>query len=272
MKTQLLTSLSNPRIKEIVDLRDGSFRRTSGFFVIDGYREVLLAVEAGMVLSGLYLCKGFLSNIEEKTVIGLASKRSIPLFEVSEKVYSKAAYGKRNEGLIAVAKQRYTPLIEIMPKADALIVVAQGLEKPGNLGAMLRSADAVGADAFIISDSITDIYNPNVVRSSLGTIFSTVLCVSSCAEAIPWLREKKIKIICADPKSRISYASLDYTHPCAIVLGSEKKGLNGIWIDSADYSASIPMRGKADSLNVSVAQAVFLFEALRQRTRITTNY
>ena len=265
MKKEIITSTANRRVKELVNLREARYRKQKKLFIIEGCRELQLALLSGINIAEIYFCPDLFGRSAEDEIIGLALRRKIPVFEVSKKVYSKIAFGSRQEGLIAVAREKKSSLSNVRLNGNALIVVVEAIEKPGNLGAMLRTADAAGVDAFIVADPLTDIYNPNVVRSSLGTLFTTRVLEATSKEVISWLKANKIKIICGCVGAKTPYASVDFRGPSAVVLGSEEKGLQSIWRDNADYQAAIPMKGKADSLNVSAAEAIFLFEALRQR-------
>lgn len=258
----MLTSPHNPRIKEALSLRDSDNRKKSGLFIIEGRRELRLALDSGIEVLEVFFCPELL-GISDLT--SWLDKRGISICEVSPRVYDKIAFGNRKEGVLAVARQPKLSLADFKLKNNSLLVVLEKIEKPGNLGAIVRTADASGMDAVIASDSAIDIYNPNAVRSSLGAIFTTKVFCAQAKEIIPWLRANNIKIICAVPQAGLLYTGANFREPCAIVLGSEDKGLGDIWKDSADSQVSIPMAGKLDSLNVSTAAGVLLYEAIRQR-------
>jgi len=261
----MITSVANQKIKDVVKLRDSLSRRKSNLFIIEGHREIVLALTAEIVIKELYVCKEFFKNRKEEEIIVCSENKNSIIYQVNHKVYEKIAYGNRREGLIAVAQQPKYKLNDIKLAANPFLLIAERIEKPGNLGAILRTIDAAGFDGLIAVDSLTDVYNHNLVRSSLGTIFVKPIITTSSQELLEWLKKQDIAIICADPIGSVTYSSIDFKKPTALVLGSEKKGISSFWKDHADTIASIPMKGKADSLNVSVTAAVFIFEALRQR-------
>lgn len=258
----MLTSPNNPRIKELIKLRKAGSRRETKEFLIEGRQELRIALGANITIKEVYFCLQFFADNE---LLLEAQNKGIALYEVNEKVYNKIAYGSRREGLIAVAREQKLSLADVKLKAHSLLVVVEHIEKPGNLGAIIRSADAAGADAVIVTDALCDIYNPNVVRSSLGAIFSVMVIKAQNQELLLWLKEHRIKSICACVEAELAYTSVDFTAGSAIILGSEEKGLSGLWKKEADCRVSIPMAGKVDSLNVSAAASILLFEAVRQR-------
>lgn len=258
----MLTSLHNPKIKEAVNLRESDYRKKSGLFLIEGRREFKLALTSQIEIKDVFLCLEFLEITDLPVEL---KKKGIITCEVSSEVYNKIAFGNRKEGIVAIAREPRLSLTDLKLKNNSLLIVLEKIEKPGNLGAIVRTADASGADAVIASDSIIDIYNPNAVRSSLGALFTTQVVGAQAKEIIPWLRSNSIKIICALPRGDSSYTAVNFRESCAIVLGSEDKGLGDLWKDNADYRVRIPMLGKSDSLNVATAAGVLLYEALRQR-------
>ena len=262
----ILTSINNPRIKEVKNLRESVARRASGFFIIEGCRELSLALEAGIAITSFYFCPEFLGNDIHGQLLARIRNTKVAIFEVSKQVYEKIAYGNRREGLLAVAKRPHLNLSETRCKAVPFVVIAEHIEKPGNLGALVRTADGAGADMVIAADSVTDTYNPNAVRSSRGAVFTIPVVNTSSEEALRWLKKNNIKIIAALIEAETVYTDIDFKKPFAIVLGSEDKGLSALWKDNADYRVRIPMAGKADSLNVSASAAIVLFEAVRQRS------
>lgn len=261
----MLTSPANQKVKDLVKLRNASFRRKTKLFIIEGCREIFLALEAKVAIKEIYFCKDLLKDSDQDNLVKVIDSKEINLSEVSPKVYEKMAYGNRREGIIAVARRPEYKLKDIQLSSNPLLVVAEAVEKPGNLGAILRTVDAAGCDGLVVADSSSDIYNHNVVRSSVGAVFSHPVIAASSPEIAAWLKNNNINIICADPSGNSDYSSIDFRRPTAIILGSEEKGLSRFWKDKADSLVSAPMKGKADSLNVSVAAAVFIFEALRQR-------
>ncbi len=263
MSRDFIASPNNPRIKEIVKLRDAAYRKEKGLFVIEGLREVKLALRAGFKAREIYLCPEFL-DIRQKADFDF-NARDTETFELDKKAYEKIAFGQRKEGVIAVAKDPGIGLKDIKIKPKSLIVVLEGLEKPGNLGAVARSADAAGVCALIAADTRVDIYNPNVIRSSIGAVFSVKTLKESSSKVIAWLKANKIKIISAVVGADRDYTQVDFNQSLAIVLGSEEKGLSRIWRDNSDYQVCLPMAGEVDSLNVAVTGGILLYEALRQR-------
>lgn len=253
----MITSKSNPKIKNVVKLQKSSERREQNRIIIEGRREIERAVACGFVVDTLFICKEILSakvNIEANTIE-----------EVSLEVFEKIAYREGSDGLLAVAIPKYADLKDFKPKKNPLIIVLETVEKPGNLGAVMRTADAAGVDAVIIADPRTDLFNPNAIRASIGTIFSVPLFSCSSEECIEWLKANDIKIYCTYLKASIDYLEADFREGSAIVMGTEATGISDIWVEAADQNLIIPMNGIADSLNVSVTTAIVVFEAIRQR-------
>lgn len=263
MLRDFISSPNNPRIKEIVKLRDAAYRKEEGLFIIEGLREVKLALRAGFKFREIYLCPEFLDSCQKADLESNAWKAEV--IELDKKAYERIAFGQRKEGVIAVAKDPGIGLKDIKIKPKSLIMVLEGLEKPGNLGALARTADAAGVDALIAADTRVDIYNPNVIRSSLGAVFSVKTLKESSSKVIDWLKENRIRIVSAVVGADRDYTQVDFNQSAAIVLGSEEKGLSRIWRDNSDYQAGLPMAGEADSLNVAVTGGILLYEALRQR-------
>ena len=251
-----ITSLQNPKVRKLLLLQQkSSERRDSGLFVVEGRRELMHCQEAGYEIDTVF------------TVDGDVDVRAGRVFRVTPAVYEKMAYRGGTEGVIAEVRTRKTGLNDLNLGEQPLIVVLESVEKPGNLGAVLRSADAAGVDAVIVCDPLTDLYNPNLIRSSLGGIFSvpTVACTSG--EAIAWLKSKGIRILTAQLQDSSLYYDTDMKGATAIVMGTESTGLTDIWRRAADAHIRIPMLGALDSLNVSVSAAILMFEAVRQRQK-----
>ena len=253
----MITSKSNPKIKNVVKLQKSSERREQNRIIIEGRREIERAVACGFIVDTLFICNDIL-----KESFNIAANY---VEEVTLEVFEKIAYREGSDGLLAVAIPKYADLKSFKPKKNPLIIVLETVEKPGNLGAIMRTADAAGVDAVIIADPRTDLYNPNAIRASIGTIFSVPLFACSSEECINWLRENDIKIYCTYLKASIDYLEADFRQGSAIVMGTEATGISGIWVDAADQNLIIPMNGIADSLNVSVTTAIVVFEAIRQR-------
>ena len=255
-----ITSPGNPRIRNLVLLQEKSReRRKQNLIVVEGFREVCIAMDAGYVIREVYYCPEVgeldLSRLPSNTIVTYISR---PVFE-------KLAYREGSDGFIAVLEPRLHKLDDIKLRDNPLIVILESVEKPGNLGAILRTADAVNADAVIICDPLTDIHNPNVIRSSIGCVFSRQIVACSSSEARKWLKENGITTYAAELTASERYDTCDYQKPTAFVMGTEADGLTETWIKFCDHRIIIPMLGSIDSLNVSVSTAVLLFEAMRQR-------
>lgn len=262
--TEEIKSLKNPKVKEAAFLNDRRHREKTGLFLIEGEREIRMAMEGGADIFRLFYCKENFSGSEDK-ILKRASAKKIELISVTPQVFQKMVYREKSSGLLAVAKQHKKNLKDIHLSKTPLLIVVENAEKPGNLGAIFRSADAAGVDGVIICGEGTDIYNPNVVRASMGTVFTVASAESSAKEIIAWLRQKKISIAAAVPDSGIPHFRADLSGSCAIVMGGEHEGLRSELLNAAGLKISIPMKGAADSLNLSAATAVIIYEALRQR-------
>lgn len=260
----LISSLQNPRVKEAVALRERRAREKSGLMLVEGYHELALAVRAAMKPTAVFYCPERLRD-EEFELLEVLRNDRIPLVEVTMTVLSKMAYREHPDAWLAIAPIPKRTLSELQLPAKALVVVAESIEKPGNLGAILRSADAAGADALIVCDRATDIYNPNVVRASKGTIFRVPVVEATSAETLSFLRDRGIYIAAATPAGKIDYWDADLQQSVAIAVGTEKEGLSHLWMEGADAQVTVPMSGTVNSLNVAQALTLFLFEARRQR-------
>ena len=263
---QSITSAQNPKIKDFLALQEKSrLRREKGLFVVEGRRELLHCLEAGFSPRTIFVCEEILGAGEMEAVLGAAGE-GCTVFSVSANVYDRMAYRSGTEGVTAIMQARNLRLEELrFRNEEPLIVVVEAVEKPGNLGAILRSADAAGADAVIVCAPLTDLYNPNLIRASIGAVFSVPVVAASSAETIEWLRSRGVTIYTAQLQDSSWYYDCDMKKATAIVMGTEATGLTGIWREAADRHIRIPMLGKLDSLNVSVSAAVLLFEAVRQR-------
>lgn len=281
---ETITSLQNPRVKEVTALQSSSsLRREKGLFVVEGLREVERCVENGFRLRSVFYCPGICRHLPDS--FGRSSNFPTPsegvrIFEVSEAVYGKMAYRGGTEGILAVvcgsAQDRSLEALDLTlfggsgtkrpdPEYAPLIVVVESVEKPGNLGAMLRTADASGVSAVLVCDPHTDLYNPNLIRASLGGVFTRNIAVCTSEEAIAWLKSRGISILTAQLQDSELYYDTDMVRPTALVFGTEADGLTDIWRRAADAHIRIPMLGRIDSLNVSASMAVLCYEALRQR-------
>lgn len=257
-----ITSVQNPFIKSIIQLQEkAKARKQSGLFIIEGRREIQLATKGGYQIEQLL----FLPEMIAKEELLLISKNAVELIEISKEVYQKIAYRDTTEGVIAVAHAKSFLLSDLQLSENPLILVVESIEKPGNLGAMLRTADAAHIDAVLVADPKTDLYNPNMVRSSVGCLFTNQIAVGTTDEIIDFLDANSISFYSATLQNSTSYHTQDYTQPTALVVGTEASGLTQKWRDRATQNIIIPMQGEIDSMNVSVAAAILLFEAKRQR-------
>lgn len=261
---EIISSLQNPKIKNIVKLLSkNKERKAQGLFIIEGARELSLALAANYQIDSLFLCRELFSKTEYPDVL-----QTIPadkIHEVTLPVFEKIAYREGSDGLLTLAMAQPHTLENLKLSDNPFIIILESVEKPGNLGAILRTADAAKADAVIICDPLADFYNPNVIRSSVGCIFTvqTAACLSS--EALEWLHKNRITSYAAELNAANWYQDTDFRKPSAILMGTEADGLTDFWLENADTRIKIPMRGKIDSLNVSVSTAILTFEAMRQR-------
>jgi len=256
MNPEKITSLQNDRVKNLVRLQKSSERKSQNLILIEGWREINQAIDKEFQIEAFYL------NEDKNDEL---NKLSGKVFLLASNVFNKVAYREITEGIIAVAKPQFHSFDTIKLRENPLLVVLESVEKPGNLGALLRTAEAAAVDAVIVCDPLTDIYNPNVIRSSLGCVFSVPVVVCSNQDAIQYLKVKNIKSYAAELNASKRYDLIDFSQPAAIVLGTEATGLSDEWINAADEKIIIPMLGLHDSLNVSVSAAILVFEALRQR-------
>jgi TrmH family RNA methyltransferase len=264
----LISSSQNPKVKQVIHLRDRSERESSGQFLIEGYREVLRATEAGWKLEQLFICPELFLGVNELSLIEKISKAGTKIYTCAENPFRKMSYRDRPDGLIGIAAQRHLNLETLLKNKknhSPLYVVAEAIEKPGNLGTILRSSDAVGADGLIVCDRCTDIYNPNVVRASVGTLFTVPTVEAKGEEVLRWLKDQKIAIVAATPHATALFTDVDFKGPVAIAVGTEQLGLSERWMKEADLQVRIPMNGVADSLNVAMATTLLLYEVHRQR-------
>lgn len=261
MLEQKITSAQNPKIKLLQTLQKKSAeRRAQGLFVVEGVRELEHCLEAGYQLHAVFHCPDLLQQLPA----GVKAQQCA-CYEVTADLYAKIAYRATTEGIVAEVRERPLALEDLTLSEHPLIVVLESVEKPGNLGAVLRSADAAHADAVVVCDPLTDLYNPNLIRSSIGALF-TVPCVACTSEAcIRFLKEHGIRILTAQLQDSHLYYDTDMRQGTAIVMGTESTGLTDYWRKAADAHIRIPMLGRLDSLNVSVSAAILLFEAVRQR-------
>lgn len=266
-----ITSLQNPHVKNAVSLRDRRPRERQGKILIDGVRELGRAIGAGVALEEVFVCQSLAQGDEARQMLARLPGLGITVYDVTEPVFHKLAFGDRAEGVLGVARTPEVSLdqMKLSPQVDKvpLVVVLEGVEKPGNVGAVLRSADAAGADALVVADPRTDLFNPNAIRASLGTIFTVPVAAATSAETIAWLEHHGLAIFAAWVDGSVPYTEADFRRGSAIVLGSEAHGLTDAWRRPGIQAIRLPMLGVADSLNVSVTAAVLCYEALRQRSQ-----
>ena len=258
-----ISSIQNPFIKELLKLQDKSReRKKQGLFIIEGKREISLAIKGKYEITTLLFCEEYISIDEIKKI----SINNNELIAINKEVYKKLAYRDTTEGLIAVVKNKQFHLEDVQFKNKTpLILIAESPEKPGNIGALLRTADAANIDAVFIADPKTDLYNPNIIRSSVGCLFTNQIATGTSEEIIDFLKENKISVFATTLQNSNEYHKENYTEASAIVVGTEATGLSELWRDNATQNINIPMQGAIDSMNVSVAAAIVIFEAKRQR-------
>lgn len=265
MRTEL-TSPANPKVKYVVKLRSCSTREETGDMIVEGFRECRRALDNGYRPRAMFHCPElYLKNENERRLVDDAERAGADVFLCSKSAFVKMAYKERPDGLLMIGPHVSKRLSDLDLPPNALVVVTESIEKPGNLGTILRSADAAKVAAVIVCDRTTDIHNPNVVRASTGTMFSVPIVEASSEEAIAWLKARGFKILAATPHAEKLHFEVDLTGNVAIALGAEQYGLTQKWMDGAELRVRIPMLGLADSLNVSAAATILLYEAVRQR-------
>ncbi len=257
-----IESIHNPFVKHLIQLQSKSkTRKQTQTFLIEGLREISLALKGGYSIDSILFCAEILSIHQIKSIV----TGNTEFIEISSEVYKKLAYRDTTEGVLAVAQTKSLELNALKLSDNPLILVAEGIEKPGNIGALLRTADAASVDAVLIANPKSDLYNPNVVRASVGCVFTTNIGVGTTPEIAAYLKEHKVNIYCATLQEAVSYHTLDYTQPSALVVGTEATGVTDEFRALADKNIIIPMQGEIDSMNVSVAASILIFEAKRQR-------
>jgi len=261
-----IPSLKNPRVAAAVRLRDARGRQKSGLFLIDGLREIDRARRAGIDLVELFHCPARCPAGQTAAVEELLAQIDVPPLELSPAVFDRLAFGDRAEAVVATARTPRRRLGEFRLPENPLVAVIEAVEKPGNVGAVLRSADGAGVDLVVVADGRTDLFNPNAIRASLGAIFTVPVCEATAAETLDWLRQNRLAICAARVDGSMAYTDVDFRRGAAIVLGSEAAGLSNAWRADDVRAIRLPMLGAADSLNVSATAAVLFYEALRQRT------
>ena len=265
---EAITSIHNPRVKSLAKLRKRSERDEQGVFITEGYRPITRALSAGFHFDELYYSPEWFLGSNEQKVLEDAEKAGAILTRLGKEAFAKIAYRERPEGLIAVGKQWHTSLDELKLSMNPFLIVVEAIEKPGNLGTILRSADATGAEAVIVCDAVTDLFNPNVVRASTGVLFTTPTIITDSESAMAFLKKHGVQSLAATPAAKELYTDVDLTKPVAIVMGREQFGLTDKWIKDCDLPVRLPMAGIADSLNVSAATVAIAYEVVRQRNAV----
>ncbi len=266
MTAPRITSRQNPRVKDAVRLRTGRGRQRQGRHIIDGVREITRAVEAGIHPIEAFVCDTLQDPARTPPLLEMLRRAGAELLPVTPEVFEKLCFGERDEvGVVVVAETPRRRLSELQLPPAPLVAVVEGVEKPGNLGAILRSADAAGINAVIVADGASDLFNPNTIRASLGTVFRPNVVEATTTETIDWLRQQSLRAVAARPDAELPYTSTDFRGGVAIVLGCEATGLSDAWGGANVQPVRLPMCGIADSLNVSTTAAVLFYEALRQR-------
>lgn len=261
-----ITSHQNPKIKFLNLLKEKSrARKKEKCFIIEGVREIYLAISGGYIIEQLYFCSSIMTKKDFRSITDISGDE-IEVYEITQEIYQKLAYRSTTEGIIAIASSKDLTLKNLLLKTpNPLILVAEAPEKPGNIGALLRTADAAQVDAVLIANPRTDVYNPNIIRSSVGCVFTNNIAIGSTAEIIDFLKSKEINIYGAALQASANYYTQNYTKPTAIIVGTEDNGLTDEWLENTTQNIKIPMSGVIDSMNVSVAAGILIFEAKRQR-------
>lgn len=258
-----INSLDNKKIKELIKLKKANIRKELGVFLVDGFREVSMALEAGLEIRDLFYCP----SLDKKNNLKALKIKNDDFFEVPELIFNKISYKENPDGFLGVIEFRPEILSNISLNKNPLVIILDNIEKPGNLGAIIRTAYAAGVDLIIINNNQTDVYNPNVIRASEGLIFKQKLVSASFQDTVVWLKKNKITSYGAAITSSVNYTTINMKKPLALVLGSEADGLGPDWLNQTDKLIKIPMKKGMDSLNVSVSAAILLYEAVRQRNK-----
>lgn len=264
-----ISSVANPRIKNLVRLRDARHRKRQRRFLIDGQRELERAKAAGWPLETLFFCPEFFRDDAAMELVEHWDRAGVEAVQLSEDAFRKAAYRQGPDGLLGLAPMREQALADLVLRSPALLLVAEQVEKPGNLGALMRTANAARADALIVCDPICDLFNPNAIRASQGAFFQLPFVATDTITARLWLEERRIQILATSPDAEKTLWQHDLTGPTALVVGAEDAGLSPDWLDGTLATARLPMAGVTDSLNVSVAAGICLFEVVRQRAHLS---
>ncbi|WP_271782112.1 TrmH family RNA methyltransferase [Aquimarina algiphila] len=261
-----IKSLQNDKVKFLNQLKEKArVRRREKLFIIEGKREITLAIQGGYTITQLYYCSSIITY-KEVSLLAKTYSNQIELFEITSEIYQKLAYRATTEGVLAVVVSKNTDINKLtLPSKNPLILVAEAPEKPGNIGALLRTADAAQLDAVLIANPKTDLYNPNIIRSSVGCLFTNTIATGSTVDIVNFLKKEQVNIYGAALQASVNYNTLDYTKPTAIVVGTEATGISDLFLENTTQNIIIPMNGVIDSMNVSVAAGILIFEAKRQR-------
>jgi RNA methyltransferase, TrmH family len=262
----ILTSVQNPRVKHVIALRERKQRKRDGLMVVDGFDELSLALDCSITPTEVFVCPELFHQQNNSGLTRRLLAAGVEVLEAAQPVFEKMAYRENPDGWLAVTPIPRRNLDDIPLGPAPLIVIAEALEKPGNLGALLRSADAAGASAVIVCDPTIDLGNPNVIRSSRGTVFSMKIAEATTADVLAWTQANNIHVVAATPEATTLYTDLNLKQATAIAVGTERQGLSAVWRDGTVTGARIPMLGRVNSLNVAQAATLFLFEAVRQRS------
>lgn len=262
----IITSTHNPKIKAVAALRERRARDAARLALVEGYEELTLALASGAQPVDLFFCPPLFRAKEQVALLEQAQQRGAACYEVSERVFAKLAYRENPDGWLGTFAFPQHSLADLRLSTTPFLIICEGVEKPGNLGAILRTADAANADAVIACDPRTDWANPNVIRASKGALFAMQVAAATSGETLAWLRQRNIHVIVATPAAQTLYSAPNYRVGVALALGTEKEGLSSLWLENADHAVAIPMFGKVNSLNVSAAAALLIYEVVRQRT------
>ena len=265
MTAEAISSTTNPRVKAVVRLRDRRERERSGLTIVDGAREIRRAIDAGIRVREAFVCDALLDSKDAHAAVTALHAARGAVVPVSRPVFDKLAFGERTDGVVAVVETPRTDLDALNLPRDPLVIVVEGVEKPGNLGAILRSADGAGVDAVIAASPRTDLHNPNTIRASLGTVFTVPIAAADAAAVAAFLAAAGIRVVAARVDGSTLYTDVDLQGPVALIVGSEHAGLTNTWSTSNVVSVRLPMVGVSDSLNVAAAAAILAYEARRQR-------
>jgi len=265
---EFIQSRQNPRVQNLARLHDRAHRDAQGRFLIEGQRELSRALDRALPLDEIFFCPEYFRDATAQTLLDRAAAAKVALCQLAPAAFDKASVREGPDGLLAVAPSWRPALSALVLPSAPLVLVVEHVEKPGNLGALLRSADAAGAHAVIACDPVTDLFNPQVVRNSQGTLFSLPVVLAAAAETLAYLRAHHFTLIATSPAAAVDYWDIDLRGPTAVLVGGENAGLTDFWLEAANHRARIPMAGRADSLNVSAAASLLLYEAVRQRRKI----